>query len=64
MKKRGGLHQSRFAFVDSKWARNMLQNKPLTAATVIGALSHLAYKYWSRYPNLVPSRRAVVRLIE
>ena len=24
----------------------MLQNRPLTAATVIGALSYLAYKYW------------------
>ena len=37
----------------------MLENRPLTIATLIGAVSYLAYKYWSKFPHLIPSRKAV-----
>ena len=36
--------------------------KAATALLILSAGACLAYKYWTTYPNLIPSRRAVRRI--
>ena len=36
--------------------------RPATALVILSAGAYLAYKYWTTYPNLIPSQQAVRRI--